>query len=272
METAGKPNRVLSGYTDPIPGPLLQALDQERLVAFIGAGTSRRCYSKTRAPLPDLSALLSKLVEWGAARQLFDAKVFDDLQELLGREEFLMVAQECRELVGDNRLGEFVAEVFDPDGVVPARVHELLSAVPFRGYVTTNYDNLLERAHVRVHNRQLRTVFPETMRGAFESPQRNRPLLKLHGDLDAPASIVLGHRDYLRMIWTPEYTESMRALMANFTLLFVGYGLADLDVLLPLDQLTHEGVKCQHYLLSRRGGTQCHREEETSPRPPDGSN
>ncbi|MBE3069019.1 MAG: SIR2 family protein, partial [Planctomycetes bacterium] len=245
--------RVLTDYTDPIPEPLLHALEQDRLVAFIGAGTSRRCYSKTRAPLPDWPALLGRLVEWAAARQVFDAQAVDDLQELLRHKEFLMVAQECREQVGDDQLAEFLADVFNPDGVVPARVHELLSAIPFRGYVTTNYDNLLERAHVRVHKRQLCTVFPETVGGAFERPQRNRPLLKLHGDVDVPASIVLGHRDYLRMIWTHEYAEFMRGLMANFTLLFVGYRLADSDVLLPLDQLAHEGVKCRHYLLSQQG-------------------
>jgi|GEM_PF-3722946 len=240
-------------YTDAIPEALLDALKQDRLVAFIGAGASRRCYSKTRAPLPDWMTLLHDLVEWGATQRLLDDGTTADLEQLLRRGELLMVAQECREILGDAQLSEFITRVFDPDGVVPARVHELLAAVPFRGFITTNYDNLLERAHVQVHKRQLRTVFPENVGDAFQAPQRSRPLLKLHGDLDNPASIVLGHRDYLRLIWTPDYAAFMRDLLSRYTLLFVGYGLTDLDVLLPLDQLAHEGVAYRHYLLSQRG-------------------
>ncbi len=240
-------------YTDPIPEALLNALKHDRLVAFVGAGVSRRCLSKTRAPLPDWPALLLYLIEWGHACHLLDGATVEDLKQLLSRNEYLMVAQECRELVGDEQLTEFMNQVFDPDGVVPARVHELLSAVPFRGYITTNYDNLLERAHTHVQNRQLRSVLPEGVGSFFSTAQRARPLLKLHGDLDDPPSIILGHRDYLRLIWTPTHASFVRSLLADFTLLFVGYSLSDLDVLLPLDQLVHEGAVFMHFLLSQRG-------------------
>lgn len=246
-------SRFWEHYTDPIPEQLLTALESGSLVAFIGAGLSRRCLSKTRAPLPDWSALLETLVSWGGKRGLIDADTGTDLNDLLSRNEFLMVAQECRELLGDRELGEFITQVFDPDGVVPARVHELLSAIPFSGYITTNYDNLLERAHIRVQNRQLNTVPIETADSFFASTGRNRPLLKLHGDFDTPASIVLGHRDYLRLIWSADYGEFVRTLLSSYTLLFVGYGLTDLDILLPLDQLVHEGSSFKHFLMSRRG-------------------
>lgn len=246
-------NRYWEDYTDRIQEPLLDALAQNRLVAFLGAGLSRRCFSKTRAPLPDWSTLLNDLLKWGTSNHQIDPKTGLELSELLARGKLLMVAQECRDLLGDKRIGDFIAEVFDPYGVVPARVHELLAAIPFRAYITTNYDNLLERAHMQVHNRQLRIILPDTAADVLEDSQRARPLLKLHGDLDDPTSIVLGHRDYLRLMWTPEYVTTIRSLLADSTLLFVGYGLSDIDILMPLDQLAHEGREFTHYLLGRRG-------------------
>lgn len=239
-------------YTDPIPEPLLTALRANSLVAFTGAGLSQRCYSKTRASLPNWSGLLHRLVDWGSQQGVLDFNASEELKVLLARREFALAAQECRERLGDERLGKFIGAVFNPDGVVPARVHELLAAVPFRGYITTNYDNLLERAHSRVWNRHLRVLFPESGR-EFEALHGTRPLLKLHGDMDNAVSIVLGHRDYLRAIWTQAYAAVIKSILSRFTVLFVGYGLRDLDVLLPLDQLVYEGVDFRHYLLSVRG-------------------
>lgn len=240
-------------YTDPIPAPLLDALKQRRLVAFIGAGVSQRCYSKTRTPLSGWSGLLLDLIRWSTRGGLLDEETANELYDLLQREEFLIVAQECRDRLGDEYLGKFVGDVFNPDGVVPARVHELLAAIPFSGYITTNYDNLLERAYGRVHNRQLRLLFPESAAAFVRSGNRFPALLKLHGDLDDPVSIVLGHRDYLRLIWMPQYADLLRSILTEYTLLFVGYGLGDLDILLRLDQLVHDGVRFKHFMLSQRG-------------------
>ena len=240
-------------YTDPIPPELLAALRRGRLVAFVGAGVSSRCLSKNRSPLPNWPVLLSELIAWGISHDLLDKATAVDLRQLHSRKEFLMLAQECRDRFGDERLAEFINEVFNPSGIVPARVHDLLAAVPFYGYVTTNYDNLLERAFMRVHNRALRLVAPDAAKDFFSSPQRSLPLLKLHGDIDDPASIVLAHRDYQRLVWDPAYSSFVQSLLGKFTLLFVGYNLSDLDILFPLDKLAHDGASFEHFLLSQRG-------------------
>ncbi|HKW98328.1 MAG TPA: SIR2 family protein [Bryobacteraceae bacterium] len=240
-------------YTDPIPEGLLAAISNDRCVALVGAGVTRRCLSKKRAPLPNWPVLLTDLVSWASERNAITAAEVRDLLELIAKSEFLMVAQEMREKLGDESLSIFIADVFDPDAIVPATVHELLSVVPFRGYITTNYDNLLERAYVNVKNRNMERILATEGNRITHLLDSNPFLLKLHGDFNVPSSIVLAHRDYLRLITDAEYQRLLDNLLSSFTLLIVGYGLTDLDVVLSLDRLAHEGISRRHYMLCKRG-------------------
>lgn len=240
-------------YTDAIPGGLLSAIAENCCVALLGAGVTRRCLSKKRVPLPNWPVLLRDLASWASERNALAPEEVQSILELIDKSEFLMVAQEMREKLGDESLSRFVAEVFDPDAIVATRAHELLSVVPFRGFITTNYDNLLERAYVRVNNRHIERVLA-TDRDRVRHLLDSTPfLLKLHGDLHVPSSIVLAHRDYLRLIVDVEYQRLLDGFFSSFSLLMVGYGLADLDVVLSLDRLAHAGISRQHYLLCKRG-------------------
>src|SRR5207253_7203373 len=57
----------------------------------------------------------------------------------------------------------------------------------------TNYDNLLERAYVHVRNRQIDWACSDENKRSSVLIERNPFLLKLHGDLSTPGSIVLAH-------------------------------------------------------------------------------
>jgi len=99
--------------------------------------------------------LLEDLCEWALQKSKLDLRTTQDLKQVLEKREFLMVAQELLERLGGQAISDFMSDVFDPDSIVPARIHELIAAMPFRGYLTTNYDNLLERAYIHVRNRQI---------------------------------------------------------------------------------------------------------------------
>ncbi len=240
-------------YTDPIPDDLLAAIREKRCVALVGSGVTSRCLSKSRAPLPGWADLLRSLLEWASEQGLVNASDLRDLTELIEASEFLIVAQELREQLGDHVLSRFIAEVFDPDGIVPSPIHELLSVVPFRGYMTTNYDNLLERAYMNARRRQLERVLPNAQTSLEWVLERSPFLLKLHGDLETPSSIILAHRDYLRLTSNSQYRALLDGLFSSFSVLMVGYRLTDLDIIQSLDRVTHAGSCRRHYLLCRRG-------------------
>lgn len=240
-------------YTDPIPDGLLAAIRENRCLALVGSGVTSRCLSKSRAPLPGWAGLLRELVQWGNKEGVLNGSDAGDLMELIESADFLLVAQELREQMGDGVLSRFIAQTFDPDRIVPSLVHDLLSVVPFRGYITTNYDNLLERAYMSVKKRQLERVVRDGQTSLKNLEEYDPFLLKLHGDLEIPSSIVLGYRDYLGLISDARFQTLLDAIFSKFSLLMVGYGLTDLDIVQSLDRTAHAGTCRRHYLLSRRG-------------------
>jgi len=227
-------------YTDPIPADLLSAIKEKRCVALVGSGVTSRCLSKSRAPLPG----------WASREGIVKAGDTQDLVELIDSGEFLIVAQELREQLGETLLSRFIIETFDPDAIIPSRVQEHLAVVPFRGFITTNYDNLLERAYLNVRRRQLHPVLADADTTLEQLLKRDPFFLKLHGDLETPSSIVLAYRDYLKLLSEPGFQALLDGIFSEFTVLMVGYGLTDLDIIQSLDRLTHAKKNCRHYLLS----------------------
>jgi hypothetical protein len=102
-------------------------------------------------------------------------------------------------------------------GLAPA----LLTAIDSEQALTLNYDRLFETAPEDAG--APRSVIPGGHEGEHE-----RWLLKVHGTVDDPASIVLTRDDYLGFDSSRLALSSIvKATLATRHLLFVGFGLAD---------------------------------------------
>ena len=176
-----------------------------RLALFLGAGVG------AAAGLPLWSDLLAELAE--------RAEFGDDLRAGLGR----LTPQDAAALVA-RRLGaeataDYVAERFAERP--HALAHALLAGLPVSELATTNFDPLFESA-ARGVGRDLRVVPLQDAVGAEQW------LLKMHGDVSAPESVVLTRDQYLLF-------ESERAALAGVVqamlltrhVLFVGFSLLD---------------------------------------------
>jgi len=245
-----------SHYTDPVPPELVAAARNGRLLLLVGAGTSRTCLDRNRQPLPSWGELLSRIVEWLSSEERLDLATQRDLRDLLVRDEHLVVAEELISQGGPGVVQEYLQATFDPSMIVPSRRHELLASLPARGIVTTNYDNLLERAYVAVHKRQP-NVLRVDQRSRWHEMGDDVPfVLKLHGDIEEPESIILGFRSYRDLLQSADYDTLMRDLMSNHTALIVGSSLRDADILRGIDYastIRSSPEEPNHFLLSRRG-------------------
>jgi hypothetical protein len=159
------------------------------------------------------------------------------LKELTGKpipaysiEDAPFIAQKLQD-GGMKTLHAQVAERMDVSGFAPA--HLLLAALGIRKTVTTNYDTAYETAldgsygvnKYRVLTRQL-AAQPEPW------------ILKLHGDVRRPESIVITTDDYTRL---DKEHGSLHALVESLLLtshlMFVGYSMGDLDFVKVADQV-----------------------------------
>lgn len=182
-----------------------------RLVPFMGSGVS------ISAGAPDWKTLIGRLAakihmssdeqEALAKRNVLDqAGILQTLYEERSSREGLWFNQAVADEVQLHRYG-----------LAPA----LLAGLPSKQAITLNYDDLFERASADA-DKSL-SVIPEK-----RAESGDRWLLKLHGTVKDPATIVLTKDDYLGYKTNRDALSALvKATLMTHHLLFVGFGLAD---------------------------------------------
>lgn len=177
------------------------------LVIFIGAGLSQG------AGLPSWRGLLSDLA--AARARVTDIPSFDGLGEL---DRAALIA---RRLGDDESLGALVSEHIRERSTHYALGHGLLASLPVEEVVTMNYDDLFERASAAVGR-------PVTVLPGGRVARGERWLLKMHGCMTRPESIVLTREDYLRFQANRSALAGIvQALLITRHMLFVGFSFSD---------------------------------------------
>ena len=177
-----------------------------RLVVFLGAGASMG------AGLPSWSDLLAGLAE----RAGLSEEQRDELRHLEHRDAGRILDQRLTERGG---LAAAVAELTNASRC--SLVHQLVASLPVSEAVTTNYDTLFETAWSATG------ADPRVL--PWDALADARPwLLKLHGSVTRPASIVLSRDDYLRFEGEGVALAGIvQAMLLTRHMLFVGYSLSD---------------------------------------------
>ena len=180
------------------------------LALFLGAGVSMA------AGYPSWGALLDVL----AAR----AKMADDerrgLSELKNVLDQATIVERRLKAHGET-LGHAVAAVMEGRQHY-ALSHALLASLPLREAITTNYDQLFERAW-EVSDRTGVSVIPGVIQ-----PNARRWLLKMHGCLSDPDRVVLSRSSYTRYDeQLPGLSGIVQSILVTRHVLFAGFSLND---------------------------------------------
>ncbi|KAL1507964.1 hypothetical protein AB1Y20_007568 [Prymnesium parvum] len=100
-------------------------------------------------------------------------------------------------------------------------MHGLLAGLPFKGCITTNFDELFELAVIGAGAEM--AVLPADI-----GTVRDRWCLKLHGSVSRPSSIVLTRSDYTRYSAEQAASEGvLQGILMTQHVLFVGFSMRD---------------------------------------------
>ena len=205
----------------PIPASLVRHLKERRCVLFVGAGLS------AAAGLPGWQKLVLSMVEELDSEGVTDGST-TELRTLVGSGKLLEVADHCRQRLGERRYQEFLGDQLRGGSGDLAEVHSLVTRLPFRAVVTTNYDKLLERAYSKFRGdlpkvvtcRDRETLGSLLFSGGFF-------ILKAHGDIDDAGSLVLTARDYREIIHANAAFDGLfSALLMTRSLLIIAIAKA----------------------------------------------
>ena len=144
-----------------------------------------------------------------------------------------LVADEFAAIQGDDSLIAELNQEFSTREVAP--YHIRIATLPWRRIYTTNYDNVLETAAARI-GRKLVTATPRD--SVSRLPKRDTLCVHLNGSIDrlnrdtVHTELKLTDRSYLSesLPDSPWATMFRQDIAVARTVVFVGYGLSDIDV------------------------------------------
>jgi hypothetical protein len=213
------------------PQSLVQHLHEGRCVLFAGSGLS------AWAGFPTWTALLSSLIDEMRNEQIALEDI-DEMARLLEKDKLLEVAEHCKTQLGSRYEKVLSERLRQTDTANLPEPHRIIVRLPFSGVVTTNYDDLLETGYQTLTSVSVKAPTHEDVDvlgtllfdGSFF-------VLKAHGDLDRPATLVLTSSDYRETLYTnAAFTSFFSSILMSRAVLFLGYSLNDPDFRMLLDR------------------------------------
>lgn len=212
------------GVTKP-PRHLRSQVTLGRVVPFIGAGISMGVQFKDGSRLPGYESLLRQVLGLAKEDGLVDADSEQECERLLGSRDLMHAADRLEYFIGAKNIYRIVREVLNRVRPKPSQVHEFLNLIGFPMLLTSNYDRLLETTIEPPPE-----VFTQHDSVSMQVFLADRApfILKVHGDLTRPETIVLGWKRYQKLHEADETSkegtlrEFFRNLLQNYTLLFLG--------------------------------------------------
>jgi hypothetical protein len=231
-----------------IPDELKDALMKDRCSIFIGAGLS------VAAGYPTWEQLLTTLITKAHTRGYIDDNKRDEfLQMAKTTSKWLMVAQELSDIYTQPGFQTEIALIINSVPTTPTESHKLITQIPFKFALTTNYDKLIENAYFPKFN-SIPTIFTYADVADFADSlwKQDFFILKAHGTVDRLSTIILTEKDYRTVIYSsPGYRAILAAVFTTKTILFVGFSLSDPEIQLLLSSLHNafQGSGVYHYAL-----------------------
>ncbi len=194
---------------------LVDAVRTKQAMLFVGAGVSK-CLG-----LPSWSELIKEM----AVRLDYDPSVFDGYGDYLELAEFYQLKSLT---MGSLRSWMDRSWHTDETKVDKSRIHQAIVNLRCPIIYTTNYDRWLEIAFRRRDKDALRisnvSDFTKIREGVTQ-------IVKLHGDFEDDSSLVLTESSYFeRLSFESPLDIKLRSDSIGRTILFVGYGLTDINV------------------------------------------
>lgn len=206
---------------------LAQALKEDRLVGLIGSGASAsaRDHAREYRGLPTPTEFVESISQ--RYSYIEPTMSFSTACDAI-------FAREHRAGLEEALLRYFrVPGTFD---IPPA--HQILSWLPFSLYITSNYDQFVERSLEREHKYHYVIIENQDVVGLRRG---YTPVIKYHGCVSRPRTMLATTSDFSRADRVQTLVQELISVsLASRTLLVIGHGLNDTDLSTTLNRLLEQ--------------------------------
>nr|MBF0682259.1 SIR2 family protein [Pseudomonas sp.] len=200
---------------------LKQAYRRGKLILFAGAGVSAGLGLPT---WPELADEMARQLGYEPA-------------EFSGYGDYRTLAEYYRIRKGlDSLYGWMASEWHRSEiDIRDSEIHRLIVEGRFQSIYTTNFDHWIEAAHEAYSKEFVKITCVADL---ARMPDGARQIVKFHGDLDDPATIVLDETSYFeRLGFESPLDIKLRADVLGSSVLFVGYSISDINIRLLFHKL-----------------------------------
>lgn len=194
---------------------LVQALTEDRVILFVGAGVSKNL------GIPDFR----ELIDFIAQELGYESEGIERLGDYLTLAEYYRIRKgTLRPLLKWLEQKSYVPAA----KIEASRIHELIVRLRCRLIYTTNYDGWLEAAfeHHHVPCRKIIHV-----RDIPQVPGDAVQIVKFHGDFEDPESVVLSESSFFKRLGFESPLDiKLRSDALGRSILFIGYSLSDINI------------------------------------------
>ncbi len=230
-----------------VPNALIEYIKADLSVVWCGAGLS------VISGFPTWNELILHLVEACADNGLSEDEL-DELNKLQDSGYRNDVADFCRAFLGECQYREILHKLFS---VTPAssssKIHQKLLDIKFSAILTTNYDKLIEVAYAHLHSKIPLVFTNHDTPSLWQRLARNEFfILKIHGDIDRPETIVLSSNDYTEHVFgNLPFIQLFHRLLTAKSVLFIGTSFTEPYILRLLEETRFltAGIGLQHFAL-----------------------
>lgn len=226
------------------PEYLIRAIKNNECILFAGAGASADAKLPTWA---ELVSGMTKMVEEVGEENENNA---EEIQKLLDNKEYIVLANFCKEKLGDFDFSNYIKNKLDVSKKT-SLTHGLLSRIPFKSVITTNFDCFIEK-----YSANSAVIYPDDFESNdninIDLVDEKKYIYKIHGSYDKASSIVLTKSDFRNILFKKiKYKQQLKQIFLSNIVLFYGYSFndPDIDFLLQEIMAEYDGKTQKHYAL-----------------------
>ena len=225
-----------------IPHHLIEQIKLGNVILFLGAGASRGAKDSKGNTMPDGKELSKLLVDKFLGNEYAGSDLAYAGQLAITTSSLFEVQQFISESV----------KAFEPEPH-----HLKFPTFVWKSIFTTNYDNLVEKAYTKIKNplQELIPVIKNTPKTQIFLHEKVLPYYKLHGcitdinDPDAPLILTIdqfiNHKSKRDRLFS-----DLQDLARDYSILFIGFGMADFDIRMILNNLNENvDARVRSYMI-----------------------
>lgn len=213
---------------------------KNKLLVFIGAGAS--IGDMAESGLPSGSKLNQLLIDYYEEQDNLTDQPLDKVTEYIEKKYGRKILIE--------KIYETIKEVTNP-----LKTHRLISELPIKIFVTTNYDDLLEKS-LKTKNKQINRITSDSDITSISNNEIN--IFKIHGCVTTKEDdIIITESDYYEkfLLKSNLYIDILKAWLSTHTCLFIGYSLSDVNLKYLFFEISKkigvENIKGRFYAIQR---------------------